>query len=86
MSEEPYVLGYDRVEVPAPRPDMTNPAQIAAELDALAAKIATPEAKAGLWFSQQLVIEARLGREVLRNLPTIIAALKAMEEQTDGPL
>lgn len=24
MSEEPYVLGYDRVEIPAPRPDMTE--------------------------------------------------------------
>jgi hypothetical protein len=63
---------------------MTNPAQIAAELEALAAKIATPEAKARLWLDHQFGIEARLGREVLNNLPTIIAALKAMEEQTDG--
>ena len=79
---------------------MTNPAQIAATLEALAAK-ATP----GPWIAVRLanvvlkrtitgnftdeltsytIADDGLLLALRNNLPTIIAALKAMEEQTDG--
>jgi RecJ-like exonuclease len=100
---------------------MTNPAQIAATLEALAAKATAGRLETAEYHQADYVIECpvcrgdgevdasdycnidgkalgvqfygigsefghheKLWSKLVNNLPTIIAALKAMEEQTDG--